>query len=260
MLAAGPLLAVLVLHAPVEAPIPGPPEAKAQAQVLLREGTRFYRNHQFQEALARFNEAYALYPSPKLHFNVGQANRELARPVEARAAFERFLAEAVDAPRPAVEEARRSLAELRRQLGQIQLECPTAGVEVTIDGAPAGRTPLPATIWVTPGRHDLALRGRRLVPFEESVEVRAGGTVTVTPLLRKVDLLPSPYVLGRPMAAAPVDRGPGQQGLWPRVRGRWWFWAAVAAVAVGGGITTAIMLGGGHDAPPSRLGLHEIGR
>jgi hypothetical protein len=255
---AGALLAAVVLCAPGAAP-PGPPAAKAQAQALLREGTRLYRDGQYQEALARFTEAYALYPSPKLHFNVGQANRELQRPVEALAAFDRFLNDPANAPRAAVDEARRSANELRRQLGQIHVDCPTRGVEVLLNGAHTGETPLPAPVWVIPGRHVLALRGRRVAPFEEVVEVRSGTTTTVTPTLRQIQLLPSPYVLGRPLSAVP-DTRPAEPSLWSQMRGRWWFWAAVAAVAVGGGITTAVLLSGGSDPPHSRLGAQRVFR
>jgi tetratricopeptide (TPR) repeat protein len=45
------------------------------------------------EALEKFEQADAEYASPKLFFNIGQANRDLGRPVEAIEYFERFLTE-----------------------------------------------------------------------------------------------------------------------------------------------------------------------
>src|SRR5579871_187474 len=71
---------------------------KAHAQALLNEGADLYDRGQLVEALGRFQSAYAAYPSPKLWFNIGQAERDLGRHVEAMEAFERFLADVKDAP------------------------------------------------------------------------------------------------------------------------------------------------------------------
>ena len=88
------LLAVLAQLSP-----PGTdPQSKAKAQDLLTEGSDLYEKGDYAGALEKFNAAYAAYPSPKLMFNIGQANRDLSRPVEALEAFEKFLAGAADAP------------------------------------------------------------------------------------------------------------------------------------------------------------------
>ena len=67
-------------------------QAKSRAQVLLTEGSALYEKGEFAEALEKFKEAYATFDSPKLLFNIGQANRDLGRPAEAVDAFEHFLA------------------------------------------------------------------------------------------------------------------------------------------------------------------------
>ncbi len=239
-------------HPPTEA------AAKNQAQTLLREGTRLYRKGQYQEALDRFTAAYALYPSPKLHFNVAQANRELGRPVEALLAFDRFLADPAGSPRAVTDEARRSAADLRAQLGQLQLTCQTADAQVLLDGAAAGRTPLPQPIWCTPGRHVLGLTHAGFVPFEEAFTVAAGATATVTASLRPLKLEPDPYrgTYGAP--PLPAGPAPDRAPLWPRLRRSWWFWGALAAVAIGGGIAIAVAAGGGPDVPPSTLGTQRV--
>jgi tetratricopeptide (TPR) repeat protein len=228
---------------------------KNQAQALLREGTRLYRKGQYQEALDRFTGAYALYPSPKLHFNIAQANRELGRPVEALAAFERFLADPAGSPRPVTDEARHSAADLRAQLGQVQVTGDAADAEVLLDGAAVGRTPLRQPIWCTPGKHLLSLTREGFVPFEESVTVAAGASATVSASLRRVKLEADPYqgtYAAPPLPAAPPDR----PTLWPRLRRSWWFWGAIAAVAVGTGIAVAAATGRS-DVPPSSLGTQR---
>jgi len=47
------------------------PQAKAQAQALLSEGTRLYGEGDVAGALEKFQAAYAAFPSPKLMFNIG---------------------------------------------------------------------------------------------------------------------------------------------------------------------------------------------
>jgi tetratricopeptide (TPR) repeat protein len=58
-------------------------QAKAQAQSPLAEGSALYEKGDYAGALEEFKQAYATYGSPKLLFNIGQANRNLGRPVEA---------------------------------------------------------------------------------------------------------------------------------------------------------------------------------
>ncbi len=89
--------------------------AKAKAQALLKDGLDLYDRGERTAALEKFQAAYAAFPSPKLLFNVGQANRDLGRRAEALDAFERFLRDATDASPETIAEARRSVAELRAQ-------------------------------------------------------------------------------------------------------------------------------------------------
>src|SRR5262245_37367876 len=81
--------------------------AKSEAQALLSQGTDLYDRGDYAAALEKFTAAYQVFPSPKLWFNIGQANRDLGRPVEALDAFERFLAGATGAPAETLAEARR---------------------------------------------------------------------------------------------------------------------------------------------------------
>jgi len=74
-----------------------PARPKPRLRSCWARATKLYQQGDVGGALEKFNAAYAAYPSPKLMFNIGQANRDLSRPVEAIEAFQRFLAEATDA-------------------------------------------------------------------------------------------------------------------------------------------------------------------
>src|SRR4029078_13731893 len=93
-----------------------------------------YGRGDYATALEKFTAAYQIFPSPKLWFNIGQANRDLGRPVEAVAALDRFLRHAGDAPPETLAEARRSAADVKTRLGQIQIICPTHGARGNVDG------------------------------------------------------------------------------------------------------------------------------
>jgi tetratricopeptide (TPR) repeat protein len=84
-------LMVLSLGRPAEA-APAEADAKAAAARDLAAGNDLFEHHQYEEALARFRDAYARYPRPILQFNIGRACEELGRDGEARAAFATYIA------------------------------------------------------------------------------------------------------------------------------------------------------------------------
>ena len=230
-------------------------QSKARAQALLREGTAAYGRGDYASALDKFTAAYQIFPSPKLWFNIGQANRDLGRPVEAVEAFDRFLTEADDAPSETLAEARRSAAELKSKLGQIQVTCMTDGAEITVDGKQVGSAPLGNMVWTTPGRHQVAAQQAGFAPAIEDVVAVAGEAVTVDLDLRPIDL----RAANQPADAALVGGGAASEEK-PLYR-RAWFWVAVG-VAVGAGAAVAVILanrdgGGSSNIPNTTLGAQR---
>jgi tetratricopeptide (TPR) repeat protein len=92
---------------------PAPPPSKEAAQRHLERGNQLFRHDDIPAALAEFQAAFDLFPSPKLHFNLGQCERALERPEAAARHFERFLAEAGDVSPELRAEAQRYLDEAR---------------------------------------------------------------------------------------------------------------------------------------------------
>src|SRR6185436_3402457 len=91
--------------------------ARSAARAKLVEGVDALGRGENQRALEKFQEAYALVPSPKIHYDFGLAYLGLGRPAEALSAFERFLAEAPDAPADKREKAAKRITALRPQVG-----------------------------------------------------------------------------------------------------------------------------------------------
>jgi PEGA domain len=242
-------LILLSFLAQISAPATDP-QGKAQAQRLLTEGSALYEKGDYAGALEKFTAAYAAYPSPKLMFNIGQADRDLSRPVEALDAFGKFLAGDTHSSPETTAEANSAVAELRSQLGQIRIDCETPGAEVSVDGKSVGLAPLPKLIWATPGRHQITASHESATPVLEHVDVTAGSVGTVTlrprPPATPVAAEPVPEPVAEPVAesvpapvAAPVaqkldlpispELSPVDKGWW---LGRKWTWVAAGSTVL----------------------------
>jgi hypothetical protein len=225
-------------------PSVGESQEKAQAKSLLGQGTKLYEQNDFAGALEKFQAAYAVFPSPKLMFNIGEANRKLHRPVEALEAFKRFLAGVADAPPEKVADVRTAMAQLRKQLGQIRIDCTTSGTEVSVDGRRVGLTPLPDLVWAVPGHHQVAAKHAGVAPAIEEVDVKAGSVSDVT--MRLAATVAAAPVLA-PAAPSALDlranqaSSGGDEGWW---LGRKWAWVAGGATVLlaVGAITAGLSL------------------
>ena len=227
-------LVVLSILAQISAPTTDQ-EAKAKAQVVLKEGAHLYQQGAYADALEKFEQAYSVFPSPKLFFDIGQANRELGRPAEAVAAFERFLAEAVDASPELISDARRSVNELAPKIGKLIIDCDATGAEITVDGKVVGRAPLANSIPVSPGSHQVTATHPTIAPVVQTVEVAAGTlqtlalqprTLTPSPVSSQMAAPPSPApAIDLQASKAPATSTP-DNGWWP---GRKWTWVAAGS-------------------------------
>jgi hypothetical protein len=252
------LLAILVQASPPT----GDPQAKAQAQALLGQGTKLYQQGDVADALEKFQAAYAAFPSPKLMFNIGQANRDLSRPVEALEAFEKFLLGAADASPEMIADARKSVAQLQKKLGRIQVDCESAGAEVSVDGKSVGLAPLPDLIWVTPGRHQVTAKHASAAPAIEEADVTAGSVSTVTMRLHPVAVsVATPAHKATPdfdVQAASAPSG-GSEGWW---LGRKWTWVAAGSTVLlaVGAITAGLLMDSKFDSLRSSCGAGNPAR
>ena len=143
------------------------------ARAKLVEGVAALKRGDHQAALTRFEEAYALVPSPKIHYDFGLAYVGLGRTADALAAFERFLAEAPDAPPDTREKAASLIPTLRARLAEaaprndgqaLGVAPPPAGAQGATSGqVPGAVAPPPeARVAAAPTANDDSLRTRRI--------------------------------------------------------------------------------------------------
>ena len=218
-----------------DASVPPTPAARAEARRVASRATHAYDRRHFEEALAGYARAYALYPAPGLLFNMGQCQRELRRNAEAIELFERFVRERPDAPN--VHDARDLIAELR----------------AATTGAPPPRDDREqAAALVELERARRALEEARQAGAERYqsalAELERARSELETARRRDAEHARLRRVLeareGRATAPAPA------------LYERWWFWTIVAGVVVAtaGAITIGVLASPDATLPAGSLG------
>lgn len=150
-----------------------PPRARrAEANRHFKAGLSQLNAGNPNAALAEFEAAHAILPSPVVQYNIGLAQKELFRYPEAIAAIERYLAD----PRVSGErrrEAEALVAELRAQIVDVTLAELPDGARVVVDGRWVGDAPLGPIPMVT-GRHLVEITADGFVPARREVSIAAG--------------------------------------------------------------------------------------
>jgi hypothetical protein len=210
------------------------PQSKAQAQVLLTEGTALYAHGDFGGALAKFESAYGVYPSSKLLFDIAKAHYVLGHLVEAAQIFERFVALTPDSAPDILAEARQSISELQTKLGQIRIQCDRSNIQVMLDGTAVGATPLLQPLWAAPGRHQISMQHEGYATA--GVTIASGETSTIV-FTSGGDVVPRALPTSSPAATAagPLvfssagsGQVPARDGWWSRQK--WYVWASAGGL------------------------------
>jgi hypothetical protein len=212
------LCAVLSLSARASAAAEG--DDRARGKALLAEGLSLLDNGHAKEALADFEAAYRIVPSPKVLFNMGLAHQALGNSVAALECFEGFLGELPDAPEDARSYAEQQVGRLRMTVSFVDISANLPSGEVSIDGRAAGLLPLKKPILVEPGPHvvSIVLNGQEV--SRQQITTVGGKTSQV-------------------FAVSPSASVESRGRPWQRTA----FWVAtgLASVALVGGITEHVL-------------------
>lgn len=155
-------------------------EDDSAAKEAFAEATILYNAGDFELASQKFNEAYALKPSWKLYYNIGQAEVAAKRQGLAIEAFEKYLTEGGDdIPMARRDEVLKEVERLRLIVGSVQLESP-AGFGVFVDGAFRGKTPLVGSMRISASQeHLIELKDGSTVIDAKAVQVAGRENVVV---------------------------------------------------------------------------------
>jgi hypothetical protein len=229
-----------------------PRDPKTVARAKLVEGARLLSQGEYEDALQRFQEAYASVPSPKIFYNYGLAYRGLGRNAEAITAFDRFLAEADDAAPDKRSDAERRRSELLKKVATLEVTGETEGADIVIDGTSYGLTPRTTPIYLDGGNHLLSVRKGALQHVQRLTAERGQKQTVVVALTAAPSAVsPGPSAVGPAPALIPSgrDRDPGPAAPEPAgepargsaLRVAAWSTGAAAAVLLTGGVIEMVV-------------------
>ena len=200
---------------------------------------------EYKEAADEYIIVYRLKPIPALLFNIAQAYRQGGMYEKARQFYRSYLRESSDAKnKPMIEQAIRDMDDLLAKEKRAREAAPTGVKE-----APEASLPIPGSKVAQekapepqPKHPEPAAKPAEPPPAKPAV------TIAMAPPPRPAA---PPAVTAHPAPApAPLAEEGGS------ILGKWWFWTAVGAVAVGGG--AAAMTLGGNQPPASHFGTRQI--
>ncbi|MCC7382609.1 MAG: PEGA domain-containing protein [Deltaproteobacteria bacterium] len=253
-------LCVLILVA-TAAPARAVEDPKAAARALINEGNTLYAAGDYAAALARYQSAYDMYPSPKIFFNLAKTNDKLGNPAAAVAFYDRFLAEGGIEPGSSLyRDASAAREAIAATLGRLTFQANVLGAKLFVDGKEAGQMPRDPLL-VAAGTHEVVAQLPGYSTFHGNVTVGAGETqaltITLEPQIAATEPTPPPSpapAITEPPSAAPTSVEIAAESEGSSIATRWWFWAGIALVA-GGAVTAGVLASGsGTAAAPAELG------
>jgi hypothetical protein len=172
-------LAVVVAAAAPAAAGDGP-TTKREADRHFKTGVKLFEESKYSEALAEFEQAYALASHPLVLYNLAATHRALSQYSQAVDFYNRFLTEGKGVVKPAqLAKGQRELDDLLRLIARVDVTTEPVGATVSVDGRAIGPTPLGQPLILGPGDHVVSATLEGHEPAERSVRVAAGDTLAV---------------------------------------------------------------------------------
>jgi PEGA domain len=226
-----------------------PAPALAQDDVTLtmarerfKEGVAYFDKKDFAKARVAFLQAYALKKHPAVLLNLAQSELRSGHEADAAKHFSQYLREHKDATEAERQGAETGLTAAKALVAEVTLDVDATGAEIYVDGDLEGQAPLPGSIYLSPGAHELQARKDGKTATNQ-VNVAAGQASTISlKLAAGPKPRPTPGVSpGEPNQeplAADVEPSRGRQAFVP------WLTSTPGAM-IGAGLTGVGLIGGG---------------
>ena len=205
------LVALLLMSGrPSRAADPRLDSARAHSQ----EGDSYYKLEKYANAITEYEQAYLAKPDPSFLYNIAQCHRLMGQGAEAIKFYRRFLKDAPTAPNRAV--AEKHIRDLEDASSGTQ---PPAAPPAT-SSRPPPATPAPVSVIPPPGPSP--------APLPSSPTSASAAFNPLVPTSTPVSTTPA---VENSSTSTETESHP--------IYSRWWFWAGVGAVVVGGIILIA---------------------
>jgi hypothetical protein len=228
-----------------------PAQANAQDDVTLtmarerfKEGVGYFDKKDFAKARVAFLQAYALKKHPSVLLNLAQSELRSGHEADAAKHFAQYLREHKDATEAERQGADAGLTAAKALVAEVSLEVDASGAEIYVDGDLEGQAPLPGSVYLTPGAHEIQARkdGKTV---SGPVNATAGQSTSLRLSLAR-PAKPAPTATGGSGESPPAEAGgeppldepaTSRQGFFP------WLSHTPAAI-IGVGLTGAGAIGG----------------
>jgi hypothetical protein len=149
-----------------------------QAEALKTRGDAQFRARDFAQAVASYDEAYALEPSPRLLYNKARALQALARYGEALAHLARFEQEASPELKAQVTGLSGLIGELRQKVTELIVRVNLDGAVISLRNEIVGNAPLTSPVLVNAGAATLRVTKEGYFSYDRQVDLAGGGTAS----------------------------------------------------------------------------------
>jgi hypothetical protein len=245
---AAALLAALLL-------VPAPAFAQqddvtiTMARERFKEGVGYFDKKDFAKARVAFLQAYALKKHPAVLLNLAQSELRSGHEADAAKHFAQYLREHKDATEAERQGAETGLTAAKALVAEVTLDVDGVGAEIYVDGDLEGQAPLPGSVYLTPGTHELQAR-KNGKTVSGTVNATAGQATRLRLSLAKPAKPAAPPADGPPPETAseePIVQGPSppRQGFFP------WL-AHTPGAIIGVGVVGAGVIGGSAFAGVSK--------
>jgi hypothetical protein len=150
-------------------------ELSGEAQSAWDAAVELYEAGDYDGALVQFKRAHELSGQPQILFDVGLCLKNLARYVQAIAAWEQELSSRQRLPRADIQALETAISTLRPFVSTLEVTAEPAGAVVTVDGVEVGRAPLVAPVAINVGQRVVRVtKAPDFLPMERTIEVVTG--------------------------------------------------------------------------------------
>jgi tetratricopeptide (TPR) repeat protein len=216
---AGPAVAAVLLLTgiasaqPTEEPSAEVAPEVEQARAHFQRGAAFYKEGNFDAALAEFNRAFLVLPNYRVLYNIGQVQVERHDYVAAQRAFEDYLRQGgADVPSERREQVERDIANLKTRISELRVTSNVPGGVLSVDGVAVGTLPLKEPLRVSAGVRRLSLSKPGYITAERVVSVAGGDQPELQ--LKLETLQTSPSESGKASANLSPSKGSPGAGAW----------------------------------------------
>ncbi len=183
-------------------------ESIRMAKKRFAEGVAAADAGNYEAARVAFQQAYVLKPHPSVLHNLGQSELKTGHYLEAARHLATFIRDTSFGSSAERDTAKKGLLQAETKLSKLVVEVDVDGAEITVDGVPAGRSPMgPDPAYVDPGERLVHVQRDGYPAFEQRQTFEAGRTAQLKVALRAGETSPS--------LAASISRNGGSSDATP---------------------------------------------